>query len=119
MIRSVSPLRPDSTITGSGAADPVRFPHPAQDVEPAHTRQREIEHHEVGPVALDLGEGGRAVGGLGDRVPVRFELPAHHRPDPLVVVDDQDPETGEVGHARTPRQPATTVSPVSHSAAGA
>ena len=113
MIRSVSPLRPDSTITGSGVAVPFRFAHPAQDVEPADARQGKVEHHEVGPVVLDLGEGGRAVAGLGDREPVRLELPGHHRPHPLIVVDDQDPGTGDVGHARTPRQGTTAVSPVS------
>ena len=44
---------------------------------------------------------------------VRLELPAHHRPHPPVVVDDQDPGTGDVVHAWSPRQGTTAVSPLS------
>ena len=68
--------------------------HLAQHVEPAHLRQPEVEHDELGRVVGDLVERGRAVAGVVDREALSFEGGADDVDQVEVVVDDEDHHVG-------------------------
>jgi hypothetical protein len=79
------------------AAGDVAAADGAQDVEPAHRRQRQVEHDHPGARGAHALEGGHAVGGLGHDVALGLELPLHHGADAFVVVDHEHPEGRRAG----------------------
>ena len=76
---------------------------PSGDREPVHARHRDVEHDHVRQRALDLGEGGAAVGRGGDVVALGGQRPLEHPPDRRVVVDEQDGGLGHHGESRAER----------------
>ena len=71
---------------------PVRAgPQPPADLQAIDHGQHQVEYDEVGLVAGDRGERGRAVTGVRHQVPGPFQVPAHHVADRPVVVDDEHP----------------------------
>ena len=80
----------------------IRFQPPA-DLEAVDERHRHVEENDVGPVAMNGGQRGCAVGSEHDVMAVGAEEPMKERADALPVIGDQ--------HAAPPRSPGSTHSP--------
>jgi hypothetical protein len=65
-------------------------PHLADEREPVHATEHEIDEHEVGWVALDDLEGGLRAGRLGDVVALVLHGEAQGGPNAVVVLEDQE-----------------------------
>ena len=65
-------------------------PDPPDHVQAVHVGQAEVEQHDVGPARLPALERRAPVGRVLDAIAARAELAHQHRPDLVVVLDDQD-----------------------------
>ena len=85
-MRSSSSLRAVSMMIGTGP----QSAQPAAHLEPGHSRQHQVQHHEIwGSSALGQLQGARSVSGADHRISGVRQVDGHHVSDGAVVIDDE------------------------------